>query len=159
MTSERIKEIQKGTTAPDSLSLQKALMQVWNEVQQEFEQQLKEKDEALSDANDTIHDLSEMVNGRDERIAELQEILSWKTEVINNFDKERKELRTKLKRYENPVAEFEANAYEEENGQCPTLNHISLDGTNYDIYLEDHGNTPTLKIGKKYRVIVLEGGE
>jgi hypothetical protein len=31
MTSERIKEIQQQTTYPDSISVQQALLQVWNE--------------------------------------------------------------------------------------------------------------------------------
>lgn len=35
MTSERIKEIQSTTPYPESRSVQQALMQVWNEVQQE----------------------------------------------------------------------------------------------------------------------------
>jgi len=35
MTTERIKEIQKTTGYPDSVSIQQALLQVWNEVAQE----------------------------------------------------------------------------------------------------------------------------
>jgi len=35
MTTERIKEIQKTTGYPDSVSVQQALLQVWNEVAQE----------------------------------------------------------------------------------------------------------------------------
>jgi len=35
MTTERIKEIQKTTGYPDSVSVQQALLQVWNEVTQE----------------------------------------------------------------------------------------------------------------------------
>ena len=35
MTTERIKEIQSKTAYPDSVSVQQALLQVWNECQQE----------------------------------------------------------------------------------------------------------------------------
>ena len=34
MTTERIKEIQNKTAYPESVSVQKALLQVWNEVAQ-----------------------------------------------------------------------------------------------------------------------------
>ena len=35
MTSDRIKEIQETTAYPDSTSVQQALLQVWNECEQE----------------------------------------------------------------------------------------------------------------------------
>jgi len=35
MNSDRIKEIQKGTAYPDSVSVQQALLQVWNECEQQ----------------------------------------------------------------------------------------------------------------------------
>lgn len=35
MTTERIKEIQDKTAYPDSISVQQALMKVWNECEQE----------------------------------------------------------------------------------------------------------------------------
>lgn len=35
MTSDRIKEIQEATDYPDSVSVQQALLQVWNECEQE----------------------------------------------------------------------------------------------------------------------------
>jgi len=35
MTSERIKEIQEGTAYPESSSVKQALLQVWNECEQE----------------------------------------------------------------------------------------------------------------------------
>ena len=35
MTTERIKEIQSKTAYPESASVQQALLQVWNEVEQE----------------------------------------------------------------------------------------------------------------------------
>jgi hypothetical protein len=37
MTSERIKEIQQQTAYPDSVSVQQALLQVWNECSQPLE--------------------------------------------------------------------------------------------------------------------------
>ena len=40
MTSERIEEIQKGTAYPDSLSVKQALLQVWNETEQELKSDL-----------------------------------------------------------------------------------------------------------------------
>jgi hypothetical protein len=36
MTSERIREIQDNTAYPESLSVQQALLQVWNECEQEY---------------------------------------------------------------------------------------------------------------------------
>ena len=35
MTTDRIKEIQSNTAHPDSISVQQALLQVWNECEQE----------------------------------------------------------------------------------------------------------------------------
>lgn len=40
MTSERIKEIQVATAYPDSLSVKIALLQVWNECEQELRKEL-----------------------------------------------------------------------------------------------------------------------
>jgi len=40
MTSERIKQIQETTAYPESVSVQQALLQVWNECGQEYQQQL-----------------------------------------------------------------------------------------------------------------------
>jgi chemotaxis regulatin CheY-phosphate phosphatase CheZ len=44
MTSERIKEIQQQTAYPDSISVQQALLQVWNECMQNSytEEQVRE---------------------------------------------------------------------------------------------------------------------
>jgi len=38
MTTERIKEIQSKTAYPDSISVQQALLQVWNESEQRNKQ-------------------------------------------------------------------------------------------------------------------------
>lgn len=40
MTTDRIKEIQDKTAHPDSISVQQALLQVWNECEQEQSRQL-----------------------------------------------------------------------------------------------------------------------
>lgn len=40
MNIDRIKEIQNSTSYPDSKSVQSALSQVWNEVAQEYEEQI-----------------------------------------------------------------------------------------------------------------------
>ena len=40
MTTERIKEIQLETAYPESLSVQQALLKVWNECEQDKKQQL-----------------------------------------------------------------------------------------------------------------------
>jgi hypothetical protein len=40
MNSQRIKEIQEATAYPESVSVQQALLQVWNECEQELKQNL-----------------------------------------------------------------------------------------------------------------------
>jgi len=49
MTTERIKEIQEKTAYPDSISVQQALFQVWNECEQE--PRVDDKDEWISVKN------------------------------------------------------------------------------------------------------------
>lgn len=41
MDSDRIKELHKQTAYPESISVYKALLQVWNECQQEHNEQLR----------------------------------------------------------------------------------------------------------------------
>jgi hypothetical protein len=51
MTTDRIEEIQKGTAYPNSVSVQQALLQVWNECQQENKEEIERlKSEALFNA-------------------------------------------------------------------------------------------------------------
>lgn len=50
MNSERIKEIQSGTAYPESVSVQQALLQVWNECGQEAQKEI----EALKDENERL---------------------------------------------------------------------------------------------------------
>jgi len=66
MTSERIKEIQQQTAYPDSVSVQQALLQVWNECSQLPQQQTfvsKGSDDTLKDYH--IVDTNEMVFPKD----------------------------------------------------------------------------------------------
>jgi hypothetical protein len=44
MTSERIKEIQQQTAYPDSISVQQALLQVWNECSQLLQQEISDEE-------------------------------------------------------------------------------------------------------------------
>ena len=44
MTSERIKEIQQQTAYPDSVSVQQALLQVWNECSQLTQQEISDEE-------------------------------------------------------------------------------------------------------------------
>ena len=44
MTSERIKEIQQQTAYPDSISVQQALLQVWNECSQLPKQEISDEE-------------------------------------------------------------------------------------------------------------------
>ena len=58
MTSERIKEIQQQTAYPDSVSVQQALLQVWNECSQLPQQETfgsKGSDEHIVDTNEMIY--------------------------------------------------------------------------------------------------------
>lgn len=48
MTAERIKEIQQTTPYPNSISIYSALMQVWNEVEQEKDKKETKKPELKS---------------------------------------------------------------------------------------------------------------
>ena len=44
MTSERIKEIQQQTAYSDSISVQQALLQVWNECEQLSQQEISDEE-------------------------------------------------------------------------------------------------------------------
>jgi len=49
MTSERIKEIQEKTAYTESVSVQQALFQVWNECEQESKSKLRNMEKTLRD--------------------------------------------------------------------------------------------------------------
>lgn len=77
MTSERIKEIQQQTAYPDSISVQQALLQVWNECSQLPQQETLYTElqvrEAIIKAFDYHH-----INGHLPEIAILNIIQSLK---------------------------------------------------------------------------------
>jgi len=58
MTSERIKEIQEQTAYPESVSVQQALLQVWNECEQEqlAIQRVSQRSELLNGFRDWLID-------------------------------------------------------------------------------------------------------
>jgi hypothetical protein len=47
MNSQRIEEIQKETAYPNSISVQQALLKVWNECSQDYEKQIAELKDRL----------------------------------------------------------------------------------------------------------------
>lgn len=70
MNSERIKEIQEATGYPDSVSVQQALLKVWNECDQEYKKevdQLKVELERLkgnaSSCDDILQELEDYTHG------------------------------------------------------------------------------------------------
>lgn len=75
MNSDRIKELQEQTDYPESISVYKALLQVWNECQQEHNEQLRlhiisQQRELLIEAFDLIN----VHDGDREKIAKLVDI-------------------------------------------------------------------------------------
>jgi hypothetical protein len=60
MDSNRIKELQEETVYPQSISVYKALIQVWNECQQEHNEQLRIANVVKSfTAEDVVNELKE----------------------------------------------------------------------------------------------------
>jgi len=60
MDSNRIKELQEETAYPQSISVYKGLMQVWNECQQEHNEQLRIANVVISfTAEDVVNQLKE----------------------------------------------------------------------------------------------------
>jgi antitoxin component HigA of HigAB toxin-antitoxin module len=51
MTTDRIEEIQKKTAYPDSISVQQALLQVWNECQQDMANKKYTEEEVIDIVN------------------------------------------------------------------------------------------------------------
>ena len=60
MTSDRIKEIQETTAYPQSVSVYKALLQVWNECIENNENKYSEED-MIEFAFNTYHYISELM--------------------------------------------------------------------------------------------------
>lgn len=88
MKAERIKEIQEETAYPDSVSVYKALLKVWNECQQQSNQRVVEELE-------TIEDILNSENSGlsiEQRVQEvLKAIKELKTIDIAYYDKVRKD--------------------------------------------------------------------
>ena len=62
MTSERIKEIQQRTAYPDSISVQQALLQVWNECIQSPQQEISDEEIGIA-AADPVNDGYSFIEG------------------------------------------------------------------------------------------------
>ena len=73
MTTDRIKEIQQKTAYPNSVSIQQALLQVWNECEQDN----KDKKYTEEDINEMACDFVINVGGLPKNIKEWQNAL-WK---------------------------------------------------------------------------------
>jgi hypothetical protein len=72
MTSNRIREIQKETAYPCSVSVKQALLQVWNEYAQSVElTQLKADNERLKDTLNKLHEQDMCSHAGDELIKEV----------------------------------------------------------------------------------------
>jgi len=61
MTTDRIKEIQEGTAHPNSVSVQQALLQVWNECAQQSQSEIDELNRAVDNLMKARHELQEEV--------------------------------------------------------------------------------------------------
>jgi translation initiation factor 2B subunit (eIF-2B alpha/beta/delta family) len=72
MTTERIREIQKETAYPDSISVQQALCKVWNECVEHYESQLKEKDIEITTSRNTNNSIGNLNMYLERRIKELE---------------------------------------------------------------------------------------
>jgi hypothetical protein len=55
MNSERIKEIQKQTPYPESISVMVALKQVWNECEQDLRKELYSEEEVINIIDSLFH--------------------------------------------------------------------------------------------------------
>jgi len=71
MTSERIKEIQQQTAYPDSISVQQALLQVWNECSQLPQQETLYTEEQVREA---ISKSVSILVGQEINLAQLKEL-------------------------------------------------------------------------------------
>ena len=71
MTSERIKEIQQQTAYPDSISVQQALLQVWNECSQLPHQETLYTEEQVREA---ISKSVSILVGQEINLAQLKEL-------------------------------------------------------------------------------------
>ena len=93
MTTDRIKEIQSKTAYPDSISVQQALLQVWNECEQEQLRIANVSDSlpSLDDATKVAVRISEEaikppLDAKEQAmfIAGFQECIKWLNVVFSN---------------------------------------------------------------------------
>jgi chromosome segregation ATPase len=102
MTPERIKEIQSKTAYPQSVSVQQALLQVWNECEQHQQQKIEELQNQLY-ISDKAHqrvcaENVELEQKTEELQKEVKEKDEWTQTVVDRFNKSNEE-NTKLKRH------------------------------------------------------------
>lgn len=82
MTSDRIKEIQETTAYPDSVSVKQALLQVWNECEQEKVEYLKTVEKPnlnIAGVNGSIS--FEIATKRIRQAVEFGKYKAWNSEV------------------------------------------------------------------------------
>jgi len=88
MTTERIKEIQKTTGYPDSVSIQQALLQVWNEVEQKIDEAkpkwISVKDKEKPDVAGTYLVYGYWIGSKRKHIETADYSGEWC--IVNNFD-------------------------------------------------------------------------
>jgi len=85
VNTDRIKEIQKATAYPDSASVQQALLQVWNECQQDSNKANSVDIEELAKMKSTNYELQLQNNLFSEEIERLRKMLR-KEGVIDWLD-------------------------------------------------------------------------
>ena len=71
MTTDRIKEIQEGTAYPNSKSVQIALLQVWNECEQQKQSEIDELNQAVDNLMKARHELQEEVERMRSELAKI----------------------------------------------------------------------------------------
>ena len=86
MTTDRIKEIQECTAYPNSKSVQIALLQVWNECEQQKQSEIDELNQAVDNLMKARHELQEEVERLREGLLMAKNYAS-NTNVIDAIDK------------------------------------------------------------------------
>ena len=75
MDSNRIKKIQEETAHPNSVSVQQALLKVWNECEQEKVKTKMSKEELIEEILDIIHSENSGLSTH-QRVSEIEKILN-----------------------------------------------------------------------------------
>ena len=75
MNTDRIKEIQQATAYPESVSVQQALLKVWNETEQEQSNQMNSRKKlySLDDIHKIIDYMNKNYSGVEDELARLYE--------------------------------------------------------------------------------------